>query len=59
VLDRTHASGRSYFLVLMPHGLDHWGRYIDAYEERDGRWVITRRRAVSDGRIVTEQDAPG
>jgi len=59
LLDRTHAGGRSYFLVLMPHGLDHWGRYIDEYEERDGRWVITRRRAVSDGRIVTGEDSPG
>jgi hypothetical protein len=34
----------------MPHGLDHWGRYLDEYEERDGRWRITRRRALSDGK---------
>ncbi len=50
VEDRTHASGRSYFAVLMPHGLDHWGRYLDRYEERDGRWVFTLRRALADGR---------
>jgi 3-phenylpropionate/cinnamic acid dioxygenase small subunit len=49
--DRTHASGRSYFAVLMPHGLDHWGRYLDRYEERDGRWLFTSRRALSDGRV--------
>jgi hypothetical protein len=49
--DRTHATGRSYFAVLMPHGLDHWGRYLDRYEERDGRWLFTLRRALSDGRV--------
>jgi hypothetical protein len=47
--DRTHATGRSYFAVLMAHGLDHWGRYIDTYEERDGRWLFTSRRALPDG----------
>jgi len=49
--DRTHASGRSYFAVLMAHGLDHWGRYLDRYEERDGRWLFTLRRALADGRV--------
>lgn len=49
VLDRDHARGRSYFLVLMDHGLDHWGRYVDEYGTRDGDWRITRRRALSDG----------
>ncbi len=47
--DRTHATGRSYFAVLMAHGLDHWGRYVDTYEERDGRWLFTLRRALTDG----------
>ena len=46
----THARGRSYFMVLMPHGLDHWGRYVDEYGVRHGRWVITTRRALTDGR---------
>jgi hypothetical protein len=49
--DRTHARGRSYFAVLMAHGLDHWGRYLDRYEERDGRWLFTLRRALPDGRL--------
>ena len=48
--DREHARGRSYFVVLMPHGVDHWGRYLDEYGVRDGRWLITARRAVADGR---------
>jgi SnoaL-like domain len=53
--DRTHARGRSYFAVLMAHGLDHWGRYLDRYEERDGRWLFTLRRALADG----ARDLPG
>ncbi len=48
--DEAHARGRCYFAVLMPHGLDHWGRYVDEYGVRDGRWVITVRRAHTDGR---------
>ncbi|HWF22140.1 MAG TPA: nuclear transport factor 2 family protein [Acidimicrobiales bacterium] len=50
LVDATHATGRSYYAVIMAHGLDHWGRYLDDYEERDGRWRITRRRALSDGK---------
>jgi hypothetical protein len=34
----------------MPHGLDHWGRYLDRYEEQHGRWLFTQRRALPDGR---------
>jgi hypothetical protein len=45
----TEAKGRCYFQVLLPHGLDHWGRYLDSYGLRDGRWVITHRRVVTDG----------
>lgn len=69
VPDREHARGRSYFLVLMDHGLDHWGRYVDEYETRDGAWRFTRRRVLSDGRAPdalarlatarTGDDAPG
>ena len=49
VEDETRARGRSYFVVVMPHGVDHWGRYVDQYGVRRGRWVITSRRAISDG----------
>ena len=35
----------------MAHGLDHWGRYMDEYEQRGGRWVFTRRKVTTDGRI--------
>lgn len=50
VLDEGHARGRSYFFVVMPQGPDHWGRYLDEYGLRDGRWVITHRQALSDPR---------
>ena len=48
--DESHATGYAYFQVLMPHCLDHWGRYFDAYEARDGEWRFARRRVVLDGR---------
>jgi hypothetical protein len=50
--DEHHARGRAYYAVLMAHGLDHWGRYVDEYEERDGRWLFTRRRVSADGRTA-------
>jgi ketosteroid isomerase-like protein len=53
LVDETHARGRCYFMVLMGHGLDHWGRYIDEYAVDGDRWVITHRRAITDGRIDT------
>src|SRR5258708_39461959 len=31
LIDESHAVGRCYFLVVMPHGVDHWGRYVDEY----------------------------
>jgi hypothetical protein len=58
LVDRTHARGRCYFFVVMPHGPDHWGRYVDEYGVSDGRWVITRRQALSDQRPPTPA-APG
>jgi ketosteroid isomerase-like protein len=51
LIDATHAKGRCYYFVLMPHGLDHWGRYVDEYEMRDGRWVFTQRKVTMDGYV--------
>lgn len=51
LVDRRHAKGRSYFLVIRANGLDHWGRYVDEYEERNGRWLFTYRRVVTEGRF--------
>jgi hypothetical protein len=44
------ATSRCYFLVLMPAGLDHWGRYVDELARVDGVWKIARRRVSVDGR---------
>jgi hypothetical protein len=48
VVDRTHAKSRCYFFVMMDHGLDHWGRYIDEFGVVDGRWLFTKRRVLID-----------
>jgi len=50
IADRQHAKGRCYFFVIRANGLDHWGRYVDEYEERDGRWRFTYRRVTTEGR---------
>ena len=49
LVDATTAKGRCYYHVILPHGLDHWGRYIDDYGLIDGRWLFTRRREKLDG----------
>lgn len=49
LVDRHHATGRAYFSVIRANGLDHWGRYLDEYEERDGRWRFGRRVVITDG----------
>jgi hypothetical protein len=49
VIDPSTATARCYFEVLMAHGLDHWGRYLDEFGVVDGAWRFTRRRVVTDG----------
>jgi hypothetical protein len=49
VVDQAQARGRCYYVVLMAHGLDHWGRYIDDYRCVDGTWLFARRRVTTDG----------
>lgn len=51
VHDPTTASGRCYYQVVMAHGLDHWGRYLDRYRVVDGRWRFAERRVTTDGRV--------
>lgn len=51
LLDEDHANGRCYYSVIMPHGLDHWGRYIDKYERRDGKWLFSHRKVTMDGYV--------
>ena len=49
VIDGHTARSRCYYTVVMNHGLDHWGRYIDEYGLRAGRWLFTHRREFLDG----------
>jgi hypothetical protein len=48
LVDQTHARSRCYFFVMMDHGLDHWGRYLDEFEVVGGKWMFTRRRVLID-----------
>ena len=50
VTSETTARSRCYYAVLLAHGLDHWGRYIDEFAEVDGRWQFVHRRVTVDGR---------
>ena len=57
--DPTNARGYAYYSVIMPHGLDHWGRYFDRYEERDGRWLFARRKVTVEGRAANSSTSAG
>lgn len=39
----------SYFQVLTDAGLDHWGRYTDAFVPVADRWLFSHRRISADG----------
>ncbi len=43
------ATGQAYFTVMTDAGVDHWGRYQDAYRVVDGRWRFASRRVRVDG----------
>lgn len=43
------ANSKSYFSVFLPHGIDHWGRYEDKFENINGKWVFVYRRVKTDG----------
>ena len=58
VISPTSAKSRCYYHVLMTHGLDHWGRYIDEYRVVEGRWRFARRRVTLDGRAEASLMAP-
>lgn len=47
----SEARATMYYFVLMPHGLDHWGRYDDNYRIVDGSWLVSHRRELMDGAV--------
>jgi hypothetical protein len=47
----TRARSRCYYHVIMDHGLDHWGRYIDSFRPVDGVWKFTKRQEIQDAAV--------
>jgi SnoaL-like domain len=47
----SEASSRCYYQVVTRDGLDHWGRYLDTYCVREGRWLFAHRREFVDGTV--------
>jgi SnoaL-like domain len=45
----TSAEVHSYFQLLTPHGLDHWGTYDDSLIHDGNRWLFALRRVRVDG----------
>lgn len=45
------AQGRCYFQTLTERGLDHWGRYLDAYHCDQGVWRFAERRVLLEGLV--------
>jgi uncharacterized protein (TIGR02246 family) len=51
VVSPTEATATSYFTVMTGAGVDHWGRYKDAFAPAsDGRWLFVHRLVRTDGR---------
>ena len=48
LIDQQHAKSRCYFSVILDHGLDHWGRYIDEFKVVNGEWKFAKRRVLID-----------
>jgi hypothetical protein len=51
LLGENEAQGRCYYAVLTDRGLDHWGRYVDAYRRIGDRWLFGERRVTLDAAV--------
>lgn len=51
LLGPDEARGRSYYAVVTESGLDHWGRYVDRYVLRGGRWLFHHRHITVDASV--------
>ena len=45
------AQASCYYAVLAEGGLDHWGRYRDAYVRAGSAWLFARRNVTVDGQV--------
>jgi len=53
VVSPSEATASSYFTVMTGAGVDHWGRYKDAFAPApDGRWLFVHRLVRTDGRAA-------
>ncbi len=58
--DEHHARSWCYWLAVVGDaGIDHWGRYVDRLEVRDGVWRIAHRRIYLDGAVAGGWGAKG
>ena len=51
LVDDTHATGRSYFVLIAGWGVDHWGVYRDEYTRCGDRWLFGSRRGTLEGAV--------
>jgi SnoaL-like domain len=58
-LEPDRADTTAYFLVMTPSGPDHWGRYRDAFERHDDKWLFSHRLAAVDGSMPNSWFASG
>lgn len=58
LIDETRATGRCYFTVITPIGVDHWGRYRDEYKLVGDRWLFASRHVTVDGRAPSSTFPP-
>jgi hypothetical protein len=50
VVSTTEATATCYFTVMTGAGVDHWGRYKDAFVPDGDRWLFAHRLVRTDGR---------
>ena len=51
MIDDTHATGRSYFVLVAGWGVDHWGVYRDEYRRYGDRWFFASRTGILEGTV--------
>jgi len=53
--DDSHASGRTYFIVVRDGTIIQTGIYVDRYTLEDGQWMITYRQVRMEFDLLADQ----